>query len=331
MIRTLVVMPNWVGDTVMALPTVAAIAAADRRVTVLAKRHLHPLLGLVPEVASMLAPAADPNETLELLREALCHEAVILPGSFRSAWNVYRSQIPWRWGYRGDLRALMLNPPVPAPPRRGPQIEDYGALLEAMGIPAPASWVPHIELPPAIEFAGRERLARANIGGEALKVGMFPGAEWGDSKRWPAARWVELVGELRERLPGAAPILLAGPKELMLAVGIHEQVGRLAPVIGPDLDLAGLAGVIAALDVLVTNDSGPMHLAAALGVPCVALFGPTDVRRTAPAGEGHVVFSSSRWCAPCFKRHCPLLHHGCMKDYSAEVVGEAVVRVARNR
>lgn len=328
MLRTLVVAPSWVGDTVMALPAIEALATADRRVTVLAKKHLHPLLALVPAVKTMIAPAGDPEETVELLREALCHEAVILPNSFRSAWLVRRAEIPWRWGYRGDFRALMLNPPVPRPKGIRPQIEDYGPLLDAMGIAAPTSWVPRLELPAGLRSEAAERLERAHVGGpDRVRVGVFAGAEWGDSKRWPAERFSELVKELRRRRPAAAAILLAGPKEVLLAVSIHERSGRVAPVIGPELDLAALAGVIAALDVLVTNDSGPMHLAAALGIPCVALFGPTDPRRTAPAGQGHRVFASNRWCAPCFRRSCPLLHHGCMKDHTVPAVADAVVRV----
>lgn len=328
MLRTLVIAPSWVGDTVMALPTIEALAAADRRVTVLAKRHLHPLLALAPAVKAMIAPASDPEETVELLRGALCHEAVILPNSFRSAWLARRAEIPWRWGYRGDFRALMLNPPVPRPKGIRPQIEDYAALLEAMGVAAPASWVPRIALAPRLRDEAASRLERAHLrSGDRPRIGLFPGAEWGDSKRWPAERFAELVGELRRRRPAAAPILVAGPKEVLLAVSIHERSGRVAPVIGPELDLGALAGVIAELDVLVTNDSGPMHLAAALGVPCVALFGPTDPRRTAPVGEGHRVFATNRWCSPCFRRSCPLLHHGCMKDHTVAAVADSVLGV----
>ena len=105
---------------------------------------------------------------------------------------------------------------------------------------------------------------------------------------------------------------------------VHEESGKIHPVIGPDLDLAALAAVLAQLDLLVTNDSGPMHLAAALGVRCVALFGPTDPRRTAPAGEGHAIVYRDLWCSPCFRRRCPLLHHGCLDGITVDAVaGEA--------
>ena len=123
--------------------------------------------------------------------------------------------------------------------------------------------------------------------------------------------WSDLARELRRRLPGMREAIFVGPKEVWLGVRVHEESGKLHPVLGPDLDLAGLAAAMAELDLLVTNDSGPMHLAAAVGVPCVALFGPTDRRRTAPAGEsgaGHTVLDRNLWCSPCFRRRCPLLH-----------------------
>ena len=136
----------------------------------------------------------------------------------------------------------------------------------------------------------------------------------------------DLARDLRRRIPGVRAAIFAGPKEIWLGVRVHEESGKIHPLLGPDLDLAGLAAVLAGLDVLVTNDSGPMHLAAALGVPCVALFGPTDRRRTAPAGHGHIVLDRDLWCAPCFRRRCPLLHHGCLRGIGVDQVADAVER-----
>jgi heptosyltransferase-2 len=123
-------------------------------------------------------------------------------------------------------------------------------------------------------------------------------------------------------------VILVGAKEVWLGVRIFEESGKIHPVLGPDLDLGGLAGVLAHLDLLVTNDSGPMHLAAALGARTVALFGPTDPRRTAPAGEPHTVLYRDLWCSPCFRRHCPLLHHGCLRGIGVGEVAAAARRSA---
>jgi heptosyltransferase-2 len=329
-VRTLLVMPNWVGDCVMALPVVEALAAADRQVVALAKGHLLPLLRLAPAVGETVERGADDAETIARLRAARCDEAVVLPNAIRSAWLPYQAGIPWRWGYRGGWRAPLLRPPVPRPRDlrgrgRRPQIEDYRELLDALSVPPPASWVPRLAREPALLAVGAERLPRARLGGDGPLVGLFAGAEWGPSKRWPWRRFADLATALRRQIPGARIVILAGPKEVWTAVRIHEESGKIHPVIGPDLDLGGLAATLAHVDLLITNDSGPMHLAAALGVRCVALFGPTDPRRTAPAGEGHRVLYTDRWCSPCFRRRCPLLHHRCLRDIGVDAVAATAV------
>ncbi len=324
MTRTLVVMPNWVGDGVMAEPVLRALAASGRELAVLGKSGLHPLFALLPGVGDCLERSADDRETATRLAGAGFDEAVVLPNSFRSAKLVRDARIARRYGYSGEFRGPLLAPAVPRPRGRRPQVEDYRELLAAMSVPAPERWVPRIELPAELLVRGRERLARARIvPGSAPIVGLFPGAEWGDSKRWPMKSFAALATELRRRVPDLREVIVAGPKEVWLAVRVHEESGKLHPVIGPDLDLAALAGVLAHFDLLVTNDSGPMHLAAALGVRCVALFGPTDPRRTAPAGEGHEVLSRDLWCSPCFRRRCPLLHHGCLKGLTVAAVADA--------
>jgi heptosyltransferase-2 len=319
--RTLVVAPNWVGDLVMVEPVLRALAAAGRSLTLFAPAHLAPLAALLPGVEATLARTRAAADDVAAIAGASCDEAVVLPNSYRSAKLVRDAGIARRWGYRGQWRAALLAPAVARPRGRRPQVEDYRELLRAMGIESPATWVPRLELPSDLRRAGRERLDRARVEADAGPVvGLFPGAEWGPSKRWPWRRFADLARELRRRVPGAQPVVVAGPKELWTAVRVHEASDRVAPVVGPELDLAALAGVVAHFDLLVTNDSGPMHLAAALGVRTVALFGPTDPQRTAPAGSGHRVLYRNLWCSPCFHRHCPLLHHGCLRGIG---VGEA--------
>jgi len=324
--RTLVIAPNWVGDLVMAEPALRALADSGRELTLFSKKSLAALAPLLPGAPATLEKRAAAVDSVAAMAAGGFDEAVVLPNSFRSAWLPARAGIPRRFGYRGELRGPLLAPALPRPRGQRPQVEDYRELLAAMGVAAPADGVPRLALPDGLRQAGRERLARARIEvGRQPIVGLFPGAEWGPSKRWPMARFAELARELRRRRPALAEIVVAGPQEVWLAARVHEASGKLHPVIGPDLDLAGLAGVLAHLDVLVTNDSGPMHLAAALGVPCVALFGPTDRRRTAPAGAGHRVVSLDRWCSPCFRRRCPLLHHRCLRGIGATTVADAAL------
>ncbi len=328
-LRTLVVGPNWVGDTVMALPVLEALAAAGRELHVLARPHLAPLLGLAPAVAAVVA-RGETAETVERIRETHCREAFVLPNSFRSAWLPYRAGVPARFGYRGNLRSALLAPAVRRPRRQGHQVEDYEDLLAAAGVRPAAGWRPRLATTPAVRERALEVLGRARVAaGRAPLIGLFPGAEFGPSKRWPWQRFAELTHALRRARGDARLVLLAGPSEVWTTVRIHEQSGRLVPVVGADLDLAELAGVLERLDLLITNDSGPMHMAAALGVPCVAIFGPTDPGRTRPYGEEHRVLYTNRWCSPCFRRRCPLLHHKCMKEIEVAEVVEAAAHLVQ--
>ena len=131
----------------------------------------------------------------------------------------------------------------------------------------PADPVPRLPLSAVDRDAGRALVERTGLTGSGPLIGLFPGAEFGPSKRWPWRRFAELAQLLRRRLPAARILIVVGPKETWLGVRVHEESGRIHPLAGPDLDLARLARLLSALDVLVTNDSGPMHLAAAVGVP----------------------------------------------------------------
>jgi heptosyltransferase-2 len=333
---TLVVAPNWVGDCVMAEPLFRALAASGRELVALARPGLHPLVALLPGVASLATKHADRRATIAAIQAAACDEAVVVPNSFSAAFAVARAGVPKRYGYRGDLRGPLLAPAVPRPRGRRPQVEDPAELLAAMGVAPPDSWVPRLALPEELIRRGRERLGRARLGdpADALQaplVGLFPGAEWGPSKQWPWQRFALLATELRRQRPDARIAIFVGPKETWLGVRIHEESGKIHPVLGPDLDLAALAGVVAHLDVAVSNDSGPMHLAAALGVPTVALFGPTDPRRTAPAGERHTLLYRDLWCSPCFRRRCPLLHHRCLRGIGVDEVAAAALALCPPR
>jgi heptosyltransferase-2 len=331
--RSLVVAPNWVGDTVMALPVLDALAASGRELHVLAKHHLGPLLGLSQAVTATIERGATDSESVERLRQAECAEAFILPNSFRSAWLPYLAVVPTRFGYRGNLRSLLLAPGVPAPSTRGAhQVTDYERLLTVAGVALPGEWRPHLSPSPEAIARADEVLQRAGLSGDSDPlVGLFPGAEFGPSKRWPWQRFGELTHALRRVRRDVRLLLLAGPKEVWSTVRIHEASGKLVPVLGADLDLAELAGLLSRLDLLITNDSGPMHMAAALGVPCVALFGPTNPSRTRPYGDEHEVLYTDRWCSPCFRKRCPLLHHKCMKDIGVEQVTTKALAILEGR
>ena len=305
--KSVVILPNWVGDTVLALPVLSALAATGRRLAVVGKSHLAPLLESQATIDAFIPRGESDADGARRVREFGGDEAVVLPNSIRSAKIAYQADLPIRWGYagwsvEGLVRRRLLRPAVPAP-------ED---------------WTPRLDLSAAQRREGRELLARAQIATNRRPlIGLFAGAEFGPSKRWPWRRFAELTHRMRRDLPGCQLAILAGPKETWLAVRIHEESGKIHPVVGPDLDLGRLAALIARLDLLITNDSGPMHMAAALGIPCLAVFGPTDPRRTRPVGQEHRVLYSKRWCSPCFRRRCPLIHHRCMRDITVETVADS--------
>lgn len=332
--KTLVVLPNWVGDTVLALPVLEALAASDRRLAVLSRPNLVSLLQTQPPAETVMPRDPSDGETIGRLRQAAFEEAVVLPNSFRSGWLPFRAGIPKRWGYfrwspEGLLRAAILRPAVRSRrPRGHHQVEDYLDLLTAMGVDPPPDWQPRLRLSSDLLETGRRLLERTQLRrGRRPLIGLFAGAEFGPSKRWPRQRFADFSRALRRQLPASRQVLIAGPKEVWLAVRLHEESGKIHPVVGPDLDLGQLACVLAQLDLLVTNDSGPMHLAAAVGTPCLVLFGPTDPSRTRPVGESHRVLYSDRWCSPCFRRRCPLFHHGCMKDIAVDQAVEQTLKL----
>jgi len=250
---------------------------------------------------------------------------VILPNSFRGAWLPFRAGIPVRWGYRGDLRGFLLEPALKRPEGLRHQLTDYDSLLEWVGAAIPTK-PPRLNLSPAQLDLGRRVLQETGvrIEGPSKAIGVFPGAEFGSSKRWPSDHFVELLRQLDER-QDLKTVLIVGPGEEALATEIQQKSAVATPIVGPQLNLAELAAVLANLQVLVTNDSGPMHIAAATGTRCVALFGPTNPTRTAPAGEEHLVLYTRRWCSPCFKKRCPLLHQRCMRDLSVARVIDALM------
>ncbi len=315
----LVDLPNWVGDVAMALPAVARLAAAGwERVTL----HCRPP---VARWLERLFPGAEVVATRR--REAPWAAARrLLAGSPRFAVGVTlrhatRAKLLLRLAARRSVGshtgggALLLTDPVTVDRSRH-QVHDADPMLERLGLePADPLWRPGT--PEALRAEGRAALAAAGVEPERA-VGLAPAAAWGPSKRWPPARFGDLARRLAER--GREPVVLVGPGEEALAAEVAAAAGRDLPVVGPGLDVAGLCGVLAHLPAVVANDSGPMHLAALAGCRLVALYGPTDPRRTAPLGDGHAVISLGLPCAPCLEPVCPLGHGDCLARIGADEV-----------
>ncbi len=309
----------------MALPAMAGVRAhyPDAQITVAAISSVLPLFHEdTPAAPDALLAIPDPRREASVLASSRFDAALLMPNSFRAAWVAWRAHVPERWGYARNLRGRLLTRAVAPPPGRVHQWAYYGELVRALDMPPPEI-LPWIRPRERSRERADELLATEKVPSDAVLVGMAPGAAYGHAKRWPPARNAELLARLA-RDHGALCVLLgaAGDRgagreiESSLPAGVRalNLIGRT--------DLGVLMGLLPRLRAFVSNDSGAMHLAAAAGVPVVAMFGPTDERVTAPLGN-HDVLIHQVFCRPCMLRDCPI-DHRCMKGISVDAVCAAV-------
>ncbi len=334
--RLIVFAPNWLGDAVMALPAIDDVRrhAPGASISVAARPSIAPLFALVPGIRDVVVvdrQGAGWRDGVRQLREGAFDTALLLPNSLQSAVTAWRAGIPERWGYRTQGRASLLTRAVRAPAPRAHQALYYQRLTETLGF-APGPLVPRLDAPADARRAAADLLASAGWNGRSPLVALAPGAAYGGAKRWPAASFAALATALASDgvasvLVGGAADAAAGAAVIGTGLSVGEAPGTNVPVsinlIGRT-DLPTLAGVLAQCRALVSNDSGAMHVGAALGVPLVAIFGPTNERETRPLGRLEpIVLSHDVWCRPCMLRECPLTHR-CMRGVKVETVLAAV-------
>ena len=313
--RVLVVAPNWIGDALMAQPLLMRLREKqpDLEIDVLAPAWVAPVVRRMAEVGDVI-PVPFQHKALQLgerwriardLRARRYDEAIVLPNSWKSALLPFFAGIPVRKGYVGEARYGLLNvlhrkAEAPMPLRYARLAEPPGARVKE---PLPD---PRLRVDPREIEAARRRF---NIAGP---YGVFcPGAEYGPAKRWPY--FPELSRALATRLQGEAVILGSG-NDREAAQGI---VGR--NLVG-ETTLDEAIGLIAGADYVVTNDSGLMHVAAALGRPQVALFGSSSPVHTPPLSSAARVLWLAVECSPCYERECPLGHFRCMREMTVATV-----------
>lgn len=317
--RLLIFAPNWLGDAVMALPAVADVRRAwpDAVIDIAARPAIAPLLPLVSGIgqAVVLGAAAD---SLASIRSGAYDTILLLTNSFNTAWLAKRAGVAERWGYRNEFRSVLLTRSV-APPTRVHQAAYYQQLTTALGfVPGPLE--PVLGVPPDLRTIGEQRLVEQQWDGHHPLVAVAPGAAFGGAKRWPAAHVAATIDALardgvRAVLIGAPADAKAGAEVLAL---LHTSL-RPIDLIGRT-DLSTLAAVLVHCRGLITNDSGAMHFAAALGVNVTAIFGPTNEHETRPLGTGRLsVVHTDVWCRPCMLRECPLTHR-CMREVAPDAV-----------
>ncbi len=319
--------PNWIGDTLMAFPAIAALRRhfpADE-ISIAAPDGIRDIFA-GPETTERLLSPAPARKGTSLLRAAADLRAgrfdagLLLTNSFGSALVFALARIPQRWGYARDGRGRLLTKRVRRTDEPVHMVQYYSELMEGLGIPTSP---PEIRLSVTSEEAtrGRELLARAGLDPGRPLVILNPGAAYGPAKRWPQGRFSALAGILQERR-GAEIAVTGTAEDRPAAAAICAGLKRPAADLTGKTTLRELLGVIRAAAVFVTNDSGPMHLANALRVPVVALFGPTDPAFTAPYHDPRTILKKDVVCWPCLYRRCPY-DHRCLAGISAEETAAA--------
>ncbi len=328
----LVVGPAWVGDMVLAHSLIRALAEANpgRPIDLMAPEWTLPLARFMPEIReAVLLPvrhgALDLRARRDLgraLREKRHDLAIVLPNSFKSALAPYLAGIPRRIGYANELRGLLLTEARRLGRRARPhQASEFAALAFPAGnevTPPP----PRLVVPPRL---AEETLFTFGLTRPAGKLlALVPGAEFGPAKRWPSAHFASLAAAMARQ--GWAVWILGAPRDREPAAAVRTLCPAATDLTGrTTLDQA--VALLSLATAAVANDSGLMHAAAALGVPLVALFGPSDAARTGPLGTA-LVLSEAIACRPCLERICPLGHHRCLKDLAPGRVVEALAEVA---
>ncbi|MFZ3141445.1 lipopolysaccharide heptosyltransferase II [Polaromonas sp.] len=330
-VNSLVIAPQWIGDAVMTEPLLRRLHARGERLAVGALPWVAPVYRAMPQVAEVIEfPFAHGGLQLKARRaiakrlEGRFDKAYVLPNSLKSALLPFLASIPERIGYLGEARVGLLTHRLKNPKNKPPMVAFYSALSGEGDLASdrPALHISAADIAPTLHGLGLRQ------GGYVV---FAPGAEFGPAKRWPARHFAELAARLD--LP---VVLLGSGKEAALCDEIAAPVN--AAQAGKCLNLAGKTSLpqalalIAASHATISNDSGLMHVAAALGVPQVAIFGSSSPLHTPPLSDKARVlwlkadptYQPPLDCAPCFERECPLGHTRCLNDISAERVLQAL-------
>lgn len=320
---------NWLGDAVMTTPALMAARETypDAEITILANPLVSQLLSKHPAIDRVLTfersgkhggIAGRLRLATELRRERF-DLALILPNSFDSALIPFLAGIPQRLGKASDGRSLLLTDHYREPQNASAlhEVQYYRNLLRHFGICGTVG-TPFLYVTPEEEHEAALFLAEQGINTGQPLLGINAGASFGSAKRWCPERFAQVAGQLSQEW-GARIILFGGPDEQDIVTIIADNLD------GNCLNLAGktsvrrLMALIKRCSFFITNDSGPMHIAAAFGVPLVAVFGPTDHSGTSPFTDRAIIVRKQSDCAPCKLRQCPTDHH-CMTDISADDV-----------
>lgn len=348
-VRILVRATNWIGDTVMSMPAVQRLRELEpeAHIALLCPSKLHDLWRHNPFLNEVIP--FNPEPSIAALRKRQFDVAVIFPNSFRSAWECWRAGIRCRVGFAGHWRRKLLTDVVSEPHGEQPvykTVEVAGKRFQIKSFPSlrhqsqryldlisylggnrdraqPRIWLAMEDLPPISKFLHDD--------GEPF-IGINAGAEYGPAKRWMPDRFADVARRVSEKID-CRLLLFGGPNEVDVAGEIERRLRADNPDPNFVVNVAGKTSLIELCELikfcrlLLTNDTGPMHLATALGTPVVAIFGSTSPELTGPLGDRNFVVRQPVECSPCFLRECPI-DFRCMDRVTVdEVVGAVLVQM----
>lgn len=332
--KILIVAPNWIGDALLAQPLLARLRKKlpDVVIDALAPGWTAPVLRRMPEIDDVIETTFGHGELKfaarwrlgRSLRPRGYDEAIVLPNTFKSALIPFFAEVPLRAGFVGESRYGLLNLVHKLDEKALPLMaERYAQLAEKPG-DAPVRPLPEVRL--RVDEAnllitlGRLGLSRAR------PVAAFcPGAEYGPAKRWPARHFAALAKKFAAQ--GHAVWLFGSEKDRPIGEEIVRESGAAAVNLCGKTDLEGAIDLLSLAEVVVSNDSGLMHVAAGVGRPVVALYGSSSPEHTPPLARAARVVRTGIECSPCFARECPLGHFKCMNDLAPERVLEEIAAV----
>jgi heptosyltransferase-2 len=336
---------NWIGDSVMTLPAIRAVRETlpNAHITLLVKPWVSGIFMGNPDIDEIMLYGDEYKGIVGklklswMIRRKKFETAILFQNAFDAALITWLARIPERIGYLRDMRGVLLTNAVPVDKyiEGRHQIHYYLNIVKSIGLKT-ADTHPHIFI------SDRERedaslLLKStfsashpsSVSGQTstasshypLTIGINPGATYGSAKRWPAKNFAILIDRINSELNGQV-VLFGGRSEIAIANEIIQETQYPSPFlnVAGKTDLRELAALISECNAFVTNDSGPMHMAYALNVPTVAIFGSTDSTATGPVGEGHKVITKNIPCSPCLKRECPEGHLRCMTGITPEEV-----------
>ena len=321
--RIVVLAPNWLGDAVMATPFLIAMRGQrpDARIVLVCRDYVAEVFKRNPAVDSIVEyRGRSLRARIAAMRGASAggfDACFVLPPSFSAALVSFASRSRRRIGYAGQLRRILLTDALgEAGYRTGHLSTAYLRLLERYtGVAEP-----RVPLPEVIPPESWRATALESAGGDGYFV-LAPGATYGSAKVWPHERYAALARRIQDRT-GMTAVIIGTSGEREGAAALAGRIGARARNLAGTISLEGLIAVLRCARVTIGNDSGPVHVSAALGTPTVALFGPTSVEWTAPRGPAVRIVREALSCAPCFKRECPFGPPRCLAQIEADRVYE---------